>query len=216
MTATTKKRVGRPRLYPETCTWPGCDRPHYMRGLCNLHRQRQDNGTDMDADPRHTAGEADQFIERLFSEALDECVIWPWGRSSTGYAVRATSTGTSILPRAVCERQNGSPPDPSYHASHTCDNGSGGCVNPLHLIWETPAENAARLRGKPKPQHRSHLTEEEVIAILDARAAGETAKVIATRLGVPMYRVFDVFSKTKFKPSFTRVNAMLAAKSSEI
>ena len=34
------------------CEWPGCKRPHSAKGLCDLHYQRQKNGTEMDAIPR--------------------------------------------------------------------------------------------------------------------------------------------------------------------
>jgi hypothetical protein len=34
------------------CEWPGCQRPHSAKGLCDLHYQRQKNGREMDAIPR--------------------------------------------------------------------------------------------------------------------------------------------------------------------
>ena len=48
----------------------------------------------------------------------------------------------------VCEILNG-PRPPGYHASHSCHNGAGGCVNGSHLEWLPSEQNLALNRGRP-------------------------------------------------------------------
>ena len=48
------------RDHPETCTWPGCERPYSTKGLCELHYNRQRNGIDMDKD----ASPRDRVVNR--------------------------------------------------------------------------------------------------------------------------------------------------------
>ena len=40
------------RDHPETCTWPGCDQPYKLKGLCSVHYERHRTGRDMDAPMR--------------------------------------------------------------------------------------------------------------------------------------------------------------------
>ena len=67
------------------------------------------------------------------------CLIWPFRRAQNGYpqigAARVVPT------RVMCEHRHGPPPSPKHQAAHSCNNGHGGCVNPWHLDWKTPAEN---------------------------------------------------------------------------
>jgi len=48
----------------------------------------------------------------------------------------------------MCRLANGDPALPWLEASHTCEQGHLGCVNPKHLEWETHYENHQRRAGK--------------------------------------------------------------------
>jgi hypothetical protein len=43
----------------------------------------------------------------------------------------------------MCIIAHGEPPSPEHEAAHNCGKGHLGCVNPKHLRWATPIENAA-------------------------------------------------------------------------
>jgi hypothetical protein len=44
--------------------------------------------------------------------------------------------------RFVCQEVHGAPPSDRHHAAHSCGKGHEGCINPRHLRWATPLENA--------------------------------------------------------------------------
>ncbi len=208
---TGKKGMGHERVHGDTCTVPGCDRPYMSKGLCSMHYERKRKGYAMEAPPMVSGSVVDAFIERLFSEPQDECVIWPWARATmSGYAYRINPNGSNSVSRDLCRRHNGEPPTPEHQAAPTCERGREGCVNPKHLVWETGAENMARRRGKKMPQLRPPLTEDEVIAVLQAYSGGESTVSIARRMGVSYSRVYSIcLKKTQVRPSFTRANALL-------
>lgn len=69
----------------------------------------------------------------------DWCLIWPFSRSQTGYAM---FSGDKIrVHRVMCEHRHGPAPTPDHYAAHSCDRGHEGCVNQWHLDWKTPSEN---------------------------------------------------------------------------
>jgi hypothetical protein len=47
-----------------------------------------------------------------------------------------------LVTRKVLLETKGEPPTSLHQASHTCNNKI--CVNPDHLLWETPVENMGR------------------------------------------------------------------------
>jgi len=69
----------------------------------------------------------------------DWCLIWPFSRSQTGYAM--IGEGNIRVHRVMCEHRHGPAPSPNHYAAHSCDRGHDGCVNPWHLDWKTPSEN---------------------------------------------------------------------------
>lgn len=77
--------------------------------------------------------------------------------------------------RAMCILANGLPPDGKTFAIHSCGNGHLSCVNPKHLRWGSPKENAqdARLH---------HSKTDKAVAAPDAHPL---PKVAAVETGIP-------------------------------
>lgn len=71
----------------------------------------------------------------------DDCLIWPFTRLATGYGRLGRNGKQIFVHRYICEWVNGPPPEPHYHAAHSCGNGHLACVNIRHLRWATPTDN---------------------------------------------------------------------------
>ncbi len=104
-------------------------------------------------DIQRRQGPRAQFIREVILCHSDErdCLIWPFARDRGGRANWAN--GPSVC-RLICELTYGPAPSVIHQAAHSCGRGDRGCVNPTHLRWATPAENAADTRrhnrsGKP-------------------------------------------------------------------
>lgn len=69
-----------------------------------------------------------------------ECLLWPFSTNGTGYGNLGVNGKLCYAHRIMCELVNG-PAPPGKEASHSCGNGRGGCVHPLHLSWKTRSEN---------------------------------------------------------------------------
>lgn len=82
----------------------------------------------------------------------DDCLTWPYGLDDKGYAQVVCFDRIRKAHRVMCELVNGIPPTPKHQASHTCGNGSRGCVNPKHLEWKTNSENQ-----RDRRKHGTHL-----------------------------------------------------------
>ena len=125
------------------CSVEGCGKPHLCRGFCVMHYARWNRGSPLTKAPSTSRTTiANAYREALASDT-DECVIWPLRRNAAGYAVWAKHKRFSALvARHMCRELYGEPPNPSYHAAHSCGNGHLGCVNPRHISWKTPTGNS--------------------------------------------------------------------------
>jgi hypothetical protein len=125
------------------CSIPGCDRRHVARGWCDPHYRRWIAHGDPLAGGTPD-GAPMEFIENTaVVYAGDDCLKWPFAQNGNGYGQIWRSGRNVQAHRLICELVNGSPPDPSMDAAHTCGRGHLGCVNPKHLKWATRAENMA-------------------------------------------------------------------------
>lgn len=70
-----------------------------------------------------------------------DCLIWPFGKTDTGYGQLGHMGKVHKAHRVMCEKAHGPPPSPEHEAAHDCGNGMGGCIHPGHLEWKTPSEN---------------------------------------------------------------------------
>lgn len=123
------------------CSADGCDRAHYAKGWCTKHyNQWRLTGDPMPKRAKETPNGAPiRWIKDHAFFDRDECLIWPYSRAKSGYG---DINGVGGAHRFMCEVAHGLPKSIGMHAAHNCGRGADGCVNPKHLRWATPIENA--------------------------------------------------------------------------
>jgi len=173
------------------CTVKGCNRPHHAKGLCELHYQRGQRYGSPLSEPKFCRM---QWLERHRNYHGDNCLKWPFSVSPHGRG-SATLNGKVIsAPRAMCILAHGEPPSEKHHAAHTCGKGHEGCMNPRHLVWKTPAENAADMiehgtLRKGEAINTTKLTEDQVREI---RRSNESPADLGRRYGVTRQSIYRV------------------------
>lgn len=99
-------------------------------------------------------GQGEEWIKAHADYPHDDCcLIWPFGRNTTGYGVLTFEGERDYAHRAMCKHVNGEPPTPAHQAAHSCGRGHDACANHHHLSWKTPSENQqdrTDMRNRPK------------------------------------------------------------------
>ena len=149
---------------------------------------------------RAPKGSIGQFFALLFVSNDTGCIQWPFNRNQKGYGQFSNSGRTKYAHRFVCETVHGSQPTPSHQVAHNCGNGHMGCVNPRHLRWATPSENAndklahgTMMFGERSA--RSKLTRESVEAIRTLKASGLTERELCREFGISRSQIGRVFRR---------------------
>lgn len=144
--------------------------------------------------PRTSKGVPSQWIKDHAGHEGAVCLIWPFARKSNGYA--NLSSGPAY--RVMCRLVHGDPPTVAHHAAHSCGNGRGGCINPKHLRWASPAENENDKNShgtspRGEQQGKSKLIAEQVLEIRRLYATGTiTQAALAQRFGVKIQAISDI------------------------
>lgn len=187
----------------KSCSVAGCTRSmerHSIRGYCSAHYQRlRTHGDPLSG--LAFKGDHLKWIQDHLNHDEDDCLIWPFGRDSRGYARVSSKPGESGLAHVrMCEAVHGPRPGPKHESCHSCGNGRGGCVNPKHLRWDTRAGNQAdrRIHGtmiRGRDIYTAKLTEDDVRSI--RRMLGTMPKCkIAEIFGVVTTTVGDIERRT--------------------
>lgn len=198
------RRHYRNRPEASRCSVRGCDKSANSRGMCSAHANRLKRHGDPTAG-RHPYGEIDAFFHQILCSETDDCILWPYARSSRGYAVWAPRVGLSqYVHREVCKAAHGLPGTPSLHAAHSCGRGHEGCVNPRHLRWATAKENSADriLHGTHivgEAVNTARLTASDVMELREKFKNGDTSAVLAKRFGISQQHAHDVAVGRKWK-----------------
>lgn len=152
----------------ENCSVIGCDKPQKAKGLCRNHYEvNRRNGT-----PIPQTKKAQDFMALAISSETDDCIVWPFAKRGDYPTVRHKGKQRTAH-RLILEICKGAPPTAAHQAAHlpvVCHNPM--CINPRHLRWALPKENAqdqladgTRRRGEQR--HNAKLSLDEVIAIRD-------------------------------------------------
>lgn len=121
------------------------------------------------------------------------CWEWQGAFGRGGYGQFYDGVTTRKAHRYALQLSTGVQPHRWLFACHTCDNRS--CVNPQHLFWGTPAENAADMVQKGRSAHpqRRKLSDTDRAWIIARRNSGETFRSIAADFDVSAVTAHRVF-----------------------
>lgn len=179
------------------CVIEGCCNPAGVpgsaRGMCRAHYRRWyrhgdplAGATGMNARPN--------WIEKNKGYTGDDCLVWPFSKTPSGYGQIKISGKSTLASHAMCIAAHGPAPKAGMQAAHSCGNGHLGCVNPRHLRWATRKENMADAKqhgtwAHGEKQGGSKLTREQVEAI---RTSAETHQALADRHGIARQTVTKI------------------------
>lgn len=178
------------RRSTRVCCIDGCSRSVVSFGYCGAHAKRIEKYGDPLADKpvksATAAGEATAWLKAHVDFCGAECLFWPFSKGKGGYGQIASGRGSKGAHREMCRLARGEPPTPAHQTAHSCGNGHGGCVNPMHLSWKTARGNAEdRILHGRQPRGMSgagaKLTDDAVKFI---RLSIDTNADLAKRFGV--------------------------------
>lgn len=147
------------------CSIPGCNKPRLAQERCSTHySQLFRSGKMKRVYAPHKQGAA--FLEAALTSETDDCIIWPYGKSSSGYG----EIGSLGAHNIICRRAYGDPPPNKTLACHSC--GKRDCVNKRHLRWGSSRDNTddaikhkTTLQGERHPNAKiSELQAQEILA----------------------------------------------------
>lgn len=129
-------------------------------------------------------GATEAFIRAHVAYQGDECVLWPFAASRSGYGLATIGGYQRSASRWMCILAHGEPPTPKHEAAHNC--GNRRCVNPRHLRWDTPKGNQADklihgTHNRGERNGKTTLTADDVRAI---RQAPPDLAAIMERFGI--------------------------------
>ena len=173
------------------CAVEGCCKGAERAGMCRSHHHRKVRY----GDPRGgstSLGAPCDFLEAAIGSETDECIPWPFGTRGGGYGSVYIDGRSRLVHRVVCERVHGDAPTQEHEAAHSCNNRP--CINPRHLRWATPTENAADkiahgtlMVGEANPMHKLSIGEVQAI-----REQGGPLRVAADEFGVSITTVHRI------------------------
>jgi hypothetical protein len=171
------------------------------KGYCAGHYYQMRQGKTLT--PIHKEWAKD-WIARHLDHDGDDCLIWPYHRHNTSGAGTLQHEGRPVpAARYILVLAAGEPPTPEHQAAHSCGNAHLGCVNPKHLRWATPKENAADKiahgtdpAGERNPQH---LLTDDAVRTIRALAPVVGRRQLAEKFDVSYYTVWDVTAGRRWR-----------------
>lgn len=168
------------------CSIADCDKKHYARTFCRNHYRRlMWSGNPLGVQTEK--GSVIKWCMDLISNPPEDCVLWPFGMSGSGYGVMKMDGATILAHRAVYRIYTGENPD--MEAAHgPCHNRA--CVNPRHISWKTKSDNQ-RDRWRDGTMN-TVISKEEIEAIRESK---RTPAEISKATGLPYKYVWSVKSR---------------------
>lgn len=182
------------------CKVEGCGKVHKTHGYCSEHSARFIRyGDPLAGQTGH--GEPLIWLLARTSHIGEDCLTWPFTRSSNGYGFVQVGEKRRRAHRVMCEAVHGPPDDPRLDAAHSCGSGHLGCVHPNHLRWATRKENVADTltHGTRNRGERCGLSKLTTCDVKEIRALGGT---------MPQGRIAE-----KFGVSRSNIGAIISGKS---
>lgn len=186
--------LGRIRV-PTICSVAGCDKPVKCRDICSAHYQRwRTHGDPLAGGTPH--GAPMSWLREHVNHTGQDCLKWPFGENINIGGVYIIAT------RLMCALAHGAPPSDTHEAAHSCGKAHEGCINPNHLSWKTPKENAA-----DKLIHGTHdRGENHASSILTERAVREIRRLkgvvlqreLADRHGVSISHICEIQNENEW------------------
>lgn len=141
--------------------------------------------------PSTGRGKGLAWAEWALQQETDECLLWPYSKSSSGYGDFRAMGEHHSAHVYVCTRAHGEPPFPNADAAHSCH--TPLCVNKRHLSWKSRLDNM-----HDKESNGTVLRHEDAPnAILDWRAVKEIRATPRYRgAGVDLAAKFNVHPNT--------------------
>lgn len=178
------------------CGVAGCDERAVARSMCDLHYARfRRSGSTETINKQSRKGTALAFLRSLPADGA-ECIVWPFAKSTNGYGVVAWKGRQTSASRVCCELFHGAPATSKLEAAHSCGNGHLGCVNPRHLSWKTPADNArdkiahgTHPRGERHPSARLTV---DAVREIRRRHGSEPPGTLAAEFGITRSYLWQV------------------------
>ncbi len=125
-----------------SCSVSSCVSPVFCQELCAAHYSRMKRHGDP-LKGRTTPGKPQMYLNEIVMQYDgDECLIWPFGCDSGGYAKLWRDGQMQTVSRIVCELLYGKPVN-RMDAAHSCGCGHLACVAKRHISWKTVADNSA-------------------------------------------------------------------------
>lgn len=181
------------------CSVEGCGKNKVKKGFCDNHYWRWRKHGDPLAGPT-VRGTPVRWLKDRVNYSEDQCLIWPFYTTKSGYGSVSFNSKQMFAGRAMCFLAYGPPPTENHEAAHSCGNGAGGCVHPKHIRWTTPVENnsdkkkhGTLLRGETHP--KTILTEENVKEIRFLGQGWMKQKEIAEKFGISRSSVEDIIHR---------------------
>jgi len=151
-------------------------------------------------------GKARDFFNNVVTSYQGrDCLIWPFA-TQRGHASIKVPNETKVVRvcTLLCEQQYGPKPTPLHEVRHSCGKGDRGCVANAHVSWSTHKENCAdrtthgtEVAGERNGQAK--LTLEQVEAMRQALADGESQSSVGKRYGVSQPHVSDIHLEIKWR-----------------
>ena len=124
-----------------------------------------------------------------------DCWLWTGAATTSGYGSLTRNYVRQYPHRLVFEAHHGALAEGEC-VCHVCD--VRLCVNPVHMFRGTKGDNVRDASGKDRISHgvrhvHAKLTEQDVIEIRDAYAAGDVSQSdLASRFGVSQMAISKV------------------------